>query len=47
MFAMYFFKLDEQRGVFKRIMEAVNNQQGGVFFCMDTVAQGKPTCGEL
>ncbi|KAI5391663.1 hypothetical protein KIW84_076465, partial [Lathyrus oleraceus] len=23
---------DEQRGVFKRIMEAVNNQQGGVFF---------------
>lgn len=36
-----FFKLDEQRGVFKRIMEAVNNQQGGVFFLYGYGGTGK------
>ncbi|XP_050878249.1 uncharacterized protein LOC127082069 [Lathyrus oleraceus] len=32
---------DEQRGVFKRIMEAVNNQQGGVFFLYGYGGTGK------
>jgi len=29
------YSKDEQRGVFKKIMEAVNNQKGGVFFLYD------------
>ncbi|XP_050896603.1 uncharacterized protein LOC127103381 [Lathyrus oleraceus] len=33
---------DEQRGVFKRIMEAVNNQQGDVFFLYGYGGTGKP-----
>ncbi|XP_050878203.1 uncharacterized protein LOC127082025 [Lathyrus oleraceus] len=32
---------DEQRGVFRRIMEAVNNQQGGVFFLYGYGGTGK------
>ncbi|XP_050915713.1 uncharacterized protein LOC127130792 [Lathyrus oleraceus] len=33
--------IDEQKGVFKRIMEAVNNQQGGVFFLYGYGGTGK------